>query len=734
MIPNELNITLSSAAERNPELKRAVATEPQTKQLMQHAMALEGLSRSAGVHAAGVVISDRDLSDYVPLCRDVKGNDIVSQYSMNPLNDLGLLKMDFLGLKTLTVIEDTVNLIRKAQPKFEIKDIPLGDQKAFDLYNRGETIGLFQMESGGITSVSKQFDVRKLDDIIALIALYRPGPMELIGDYIKRKKGLTKIRYEHPLLEEICSDTYGVMIYQEQVMAAASKLGGYSMGQADLLRRAMGKKDKEKMAKERANFIAGCARTNNIAEKKANAIFDLLEKFAGYGFNKSHSAAYALISYETAYLKANYPVEFMAGLLSNEINNTEKISVLVSECKRMGITILPPDVNRSGLKFVPESLAVAAVSDRREEGGETEIDGQRPPLQGSAIRFGLAAIKNVGQGAMELAIRERELSGDFKSLEDFCSRLDSRIANRKMLESLVKCGAFDFLERERAELFACIDDALAASAATLRDRMAGQVSLFGDEHEQVAPPRKRTVSPWSDREKMSYEKELLGFYVTGHPLDAYAEVIANGKYQTVASLTELADRATFRVAGAITQVDKKFTRKEGKPFAVVWLEDLTGTLELVIWNELYLECAEKLVTGNVVGVRGKLDLRDESLRATAEKLRLLSSEVSRNSNGNGSEMPPLCLRFSVNAGSEELREVQALLVASPGHQPVRLFFETAEGETVRVDAGADFQVSVTAELEQRLQRWLIAAVKERARESEQGTATEPAMVVGAGEY
>jgi DNA polymerase-3 subunit alpha len=662
----------------------------------------------------------------VPLCRDVKGNDIVSQYSMNPLNDLGLLKMDFLGLKTLTVIEDTVNLIRKAQPKFEIKDIPLNDQKAFDLYNRGETIGLFQMESGGITSVSKQFDVRKLDDIIALIALYRPGPMELIGDYIKRKKGLTKIRYEHPLLEEICADTYGVMIYQEQVMAAASKLGGYSMGQADLLRRAMGKKDKEKMAKERANFIAGCARTNNIGERKANAIFDLLEKFAGYGFNKSHSAAYALISYETAYLKANYAVEFMAGLLSNEINNTEKISVLVSECKRMGITILPPDVNRSGLKFVPET--VAAVAGRGEGQGATTAADDRGD---KAIHFGLAAIKNVGQGAMELAIRERERGGDFKSLEDFCSRLDSRVANRKMLESLVKCGAFHFLQRERAELFACIDDALAASAAALRDRMAGQVSLFGDEHEQVAPPRKRSVSPWSDREKMSYEKELLGFYVTGHPLDAYAEVIANGKYQTIASLTELSDRATFRVAGAITQVDKKFTRKEGKPFAVVWLEDLTGTLELVIWNELYLECAEKLVPGNVVGVRGKLDLRDESLRATAEKLRLLSSEVSRNSNANGSEMSPLCLRFSANAGSDELREVQVLLAASPGRQPVRLFFETAEGETVRVDAGANFHVTVTVELEQRLQRWLIAEVEKRARKSEQRTATEPGAVARA---
>src|SRR6059058_2493200 len=668
MIPNELNITLDSAVEKNAELKRAVATEPETKKLFEYGKILEGISRNAGVHAAGVVIADRDLTDYIPLCRDVKGNDVISQYPMGPLNDLGLLKMDFLGLKTLTVIEDTLALIHKRESEFSLKNIPLDDKAAFALYNRGETIGLFQMESGGMTSVSKQFDVQKLDDIIALIALFRPGPMELIGDYIKRKKGLTKIKYEHPLLEEVCAETYGVMIYQEQVTAAASKLAGYSMGQADLLRRAMGKKDKEKMAKERANFIAGCARTNEIGEKKANAIFDLLEKFAGYGFNKSHSAAYALISYQTAFLKANHPVEFMAGLLSNEINNTEKISVLVSECKRMGITILPPDVNRSGLKFVPEAAA-ATFYDRRAQESEFENGGHRPPLQGNAIRFGLAAIKNVGQGAMELAIRERERGGDFKSLEDFCSRLDSRIANRKMLESLVKCGTFDFLRRERAELFACIDDALASSAVAHRDRMAGQVSLFGDAHEHVAPARTRTVMPWSDREKMSYEKELLGFYVTGHPLDAYADVIANGKYQSIAALNELSDRATFRVACAITQVDKKFTRKDGKPFAVVWLEDLTGTLELVVWNELYLECAEKLVPGNVVGVRGKLDLRDESLRATAEKLRLFSLEVPGNPNPNRVETPPLCLHFSPDTGIDELREVRALLAASPGRRP-----------------------------------------------------------------
>src|SRR5881392_3253920 len=422
MIPNELNITLDSAVEKNAELKRAVATEPETKKLLEYGKILEGISRNAGVHAAGVVIADRDLTDYIPLCRDVKGNDVISQYPMGPLNDLGLLKMDFLGLKTLTVIEDTLALIHKREPEFSLKNISLNDGDSFALYNRGETIGLFQMESGGMTSTAKQFDVRKIDDIIALIALYRPGPMDLIGDYIKRKRGLMKIRYEHPLLQEICAETYGVMIYQEQVMAAASRLAGYSLAQGDLLRRAMGKKDKEKMAKERQNFIEGCARTNKIPEKKANAIFDLLEKFAGYGFNKSHSAAYGVISYQTAYLKARYPVEFMAGLLSNEISNTEKISVFVGECKRMGITILPPDINKSGLKFTPE-VTVAAVSDRRTE----EIDAQRAPLQQNAIRYGLAAIKHVGESAMQMSIEERERAGGYTSLEDFCGRLGSRV-------------------------------------------------------------------------------------------------------------------------------------------------------------------------------------------------------------------------------------------------------------------------------------------------------------------
>ena len=613
MIPNELNITLDAAIGKNAELKRAVANEAPTRQLFEHAKLLEGLSRNAGVHAAGVVIADRDLSDYIPLCRDVKGNDVISQYAMGPLNDLGLLKMDFLGLKTLTVIEDTLALIRERQPDFSLKNVPLDDVAAFSLYNRGETIGLFQMESGGMTSLSKQFDVKKLDDIIALIALYRPGPMELIPEYVKAKKGITPIKYLHPLLEDICADTYGVMIYQEQVMAAASKLAGYSLAQADLLRRAMGKKDKEKMAKERRNFIEGCARTNKIPEKKANAIFDLLEKFAGYGFNKSHSAAYGVISYHTAFLKAHFPVEFMAGLLSNEINNTEKISVFVGECKRMGISILPPDINKSGLKFTPESAS--CVPPALPAGAIEEAPATM------AIRYGLAAIKNVGEAAMAMAIGEREHRGAFTSLEDFCARLDSRVANRKLLESLIKAGAFDFTSRDRAELFECIDESLSASAIAQRDRAAGQVSLFDEETHAATATRRQSIRPWTEHEKLSYEKELLGFYVSGHPLDSYAEIFAAKNYRPIASLGELDDRAQFKIAGAIVEIEKKFTRKEGKPFAVVWIEDLMDMLEVVVWNEVYLKVSNVLVPGRVVEVKGTLDRRDEMLRATALEIK-----------------------------------------------------------------------------------------------------------------
>src|SRR5438067_4694194 len=490
------------------------------------------------------------------------------------------------------------------------------------------------------------------------------------------------------------------MIYQEQVMAAASKLAGYSLAQADLLRRAMGKKDKEKMAKERKNFIEGCARTNKIPEKKANAIFDLLEKFAGYGFNQSHSAAYGVISYQTAYLKAHYPVEFMAGLLSNEINNTEKISVFVGECKRMGISIMPPDINKSGLKFMPEMWEGPQRPDSR---------GTKAAPTLNAIRYGLAAIKHVGETAMEAVIREREQRGDFSSLEDLCTRLDSRLANRKMLESLMKAGAFDFLGRDRAELYACIDDAVGASVAAQRDRLAGQVSLF-DEATASTTSRKRPVTRWSEHEKLSYEKELLGFYVSGHPLDAYADVFAAKNYRSIASLSGLDDRAPFRIAGAIVEVEKKFTRKEGKPFAVVWIEDRADMLEVVVWNEVYLKVSGGLEAGRVVEIKGTLDKRDEVPRAVAQEIKTLSSRKPNGATEESTDQESaVLLQFSAATTGDELREVRRILSSSPGRRPVRLLFDRANGNALRLDAGAEFSINLTRELEDKLSRWLVVA-------------------------
>ena len=703
MIPNELNMTLKAAAEKNPDLKKAIETENATRELWGYATTLEGLTRNVGVHAAGVVISDRDLSEYIPLTRG-NANEVVSQYAMGPLTDLGLLKMDFLGLKTLTVVRDAETLIRKAQPGFDISKIPLDDAPTFALLNRAEVIGLFQLD-GGMASWCKTFDFNTVDDIIALNALYRPGPMDLIPDYIKRKNGHTKIKYLHPLLANVCADTYGLMIYQEQVMAAARVLAGYTLGQADLLRRAMGKKDVEKMAKERKNFVEGCGRVNDIGEKKANEIFDLLEKFAGYGFNKSHSAAYGWISYQTAYLKANYTVEFMAALLSNEINNTDKISIFVGECQRLGIEIRPPDVNRSSLKFSPENS------------GEKR-----------AIRFGLAAIKNVGEAAMEAAIAEREGGGQFSSLDDFCRRLDSRKINKKVVESLVKCGAFDFTGEDRAAIFASIDEVIARSASERRDKDAGQHSLFDSFTVEESAPQKRAslpqVPPWPDAEKLGYEKELLGFYVTGHPLNEYRSILENGKYTPINSLADKEDKTTVQVAGALEAVEKKFTKKEGKPFAIVMLEDLTGSIEIRIWSEAFAKCSQLLEKGKVISVTARLDRRDDTLGLVASEIKLLKppqaspvSSTAPAANGNGhihstslpsdplvpATEPPLVLYFDLaQTTEEELLDLKKTLLQFPGNRTLQFEFALAGGQTVRLQPAPQYRITLLPELKEKL--------------------------------
>ena len=689
MIPNELNITLNGktdkdgkhepgAIEKNPELKKAVEEEPSTGQLWGYASLLEGLSRNSGVHAAGVVIGDRDLSEYIPLARANDGS-IVTQYAMGPLTDLGLLKMDFLGLKNLTVIDDASKLIRRHTPDFDIARIPMDDAATFDLLNRGETIGIFQLESGGMTATAKRFQISRFEDIIALIALYRPGPMQFIDDYIERKRGTKKIEYAHPLLEKICSETYGIIVYQEQVQQAASALAGYTLGQADLLRRAMGKKDMEKMKKEREVFVEGCDRVNKIPAKQANAIFDFLEKFAQYGFNKSHSAAYGLVSYQTAYLKANHPVEFMAGLLGNEVNNTDKISVFVAECARMGITILPPDINRSALTFLPE-----------------EYPG------GRAIRFGLAAIKNVGEAAMAAAVAEREANGPFKSLEDFCSRLDSKTVNKKILESLVRAGAFDWDGRHRAALDAAIEGAIGAAASVQRDRASGQVSLFDSFTELAPSPAKETedhrVPPWTRAEVLSHEKELLGFYVTGHPLDDYRGSLEAGSYGTTADAQAVTEKESLRLAGLLISVEKKYTKKDGRPFGVMTLEDDSGTMEFTAWDESFSKHEEILKPGSVISCTMRVTPSEGGVRAIGSDFKALQPKPSKK---------PLRLRIDRTKLEEsDLPLIVEAIHKIPGKRRLILEVVTPSGTAFPLQLGEDFSFGDEQALRGALDQWL----------------------------
>ncbi len=750
MVPNELGITLAGfdkknketgavehvagAIDKNPELKKAVETEPATAQLWDIATKLEGLTRGVGVHAAGVVIGDRDLSEYIPLTRANDGS-IISQYGMGPLGDVGMLKCDFLGLKTLTVITDAVVLIHRHTAGFDIDKIPLDDQASFDMLNKGETIGIFQLESGGMTGWARVFDIRDIEDLNALIALYRPGPMDLIPDYVKRKKGLAKVKPPHKLLEDVTKETYGVLIYQEQVMQAAQVMAGYTLGGADLLRRAMGKKDKEKMAKERVKFREGAAKLHGVKADVADEVFDTLEKFAGYGFNRSHSAAYAWISYQTAYLKANYPVEFMAAVMSNEVSNTDKISIFVGECERMGIRILPPDVNKSGLKFSPEEVSaegVAAVHALRRKTGAA-VDGadevieedvrfddlpeaprpkakmdDEPPapverIHVGSIRYGLAAIKTVGETAVAAAVVERETAGAFLSLEDFCARIDLKKMNKKALECLVKCGAFDWTGVERAQLCSEIDAALGAASSAHRDRAAGQFSMFEDFAAGQSSTKKKpsgpTAPPWSSTEKLAFEKELLGFYVTGHPLDDYRSALEKTGITPVAKLGEQEDKSTVTIAGALTSVEQKFTTRDNKPFAVVVLEDLSASLEVMIWSETFTKSQAHLVLGNVVAITGRLDRREEAPRLSANEIKPVKKPVPAEK--------PVVLSFDRERTTEaDLQTVRAAVERFPGSRRREFEFVGPDGSRVRLRAGSEFRVAWSAELAKELSPWL----------------------------
>lgn len=595
LVPEELNITLKKAIEREPRLRDAAKREPQVEELLTIAQVLEGLPRHTSTHAAGVVISPLPMSNYLPLCRGPKG-EILTQYDMKYTEMTGLIKFDLLGLKTLTVIDRAIKLIGKdASRKIDIHKIPLDDAKTYDLLCKGDALGIFQLESAGMRALLTNMQPELFTDLIALVALYRPGPLEsgMVDDFVNTKLGRTIAKYPLPQLEPILKETYGVIVYQEQVMKIANVLANYTLGDADMLRRAMGKKIPEVMASEKDKFMAG-ADQNGIPHDKAEHIFDLMAKFAGYGFNKSHSAAYALIAYQTAYLKAHYPAQFMAALLSCDMNNTDKVVLYINECKDHDLEVLPPDINESDYDFT-------VINDR--------------------IRFGLAAVKNVGDAALESIMEERAKDGPFESLEEFCSRIDSRRVNRRVIESLVKAGTFDSLKTKRSQLFAILDQALEQAQAAQRDKQSGQISLFSIMSAATVTKSQTIPLPdipeWEDSIKLQFEKETVGYYLTGHPLDNFRDQIKAIADTDAIGLADWTDNHPVRLGGIVRSL-KEHKSKKGDAMAFVILEDTTGAFEVVVFPDVYAASAGLLNTDQPLIVQGVLKKEDRGEKVIAK--------------------------------------------------------------------------------------------------------------------
>jgi DNA polymerase-3 subunit alpha len=681
MIPFDLKMTLEKALKQSPELKQAYETEEATRELIDTALVLEDLSRNASVHAAGVVIGDQPLVNLLPLKQDENGG-IVTQYAMGPVGDLGLLKMDFLGLKTLTVIRNACELVRQTRGlEVPIEHLPLDDAKTYDLLNKANTLGVFQLESGGMRDLCRKFQISSVEHITALIALYRPGPMDLIPEFIARRNGQVKIDYEHPLLEPICRETYGIMVYQEQVMQAAQALAGYTLGGADLLRRAMGKKKAEEMAKQRDIFVKGAARVNSIPAGKANQVFDLLEKFAGYGFNKSHAAAYAMVAYQTAYLKANYPTEYFCAMMTNDMADTDKLGEYIAEARGMGIEVLPPDVNESQVHFAPSRGLATATSE--------------PVSDQQAIRFGLAAIKGVGEVAVQSILNARRDAGTFRSLSDMCERVDGRSLNRKILEALIKCGACDGFGKTRATLFAQIERTLARAATIIADRQRGQSSLFGafEDRAVVAEEGQVTLEEWPQHEMLAQEKELLGFYVTGHPLTPYAEILKRYSLTSTKALAELPNRTLTRLGGMIAAVQNGISKKSGKPYAMLTLEDLEGSVQVLCMNENYDKSRDLLVQGKAIFLIGEVNTGDERPKIFPQEIMALD-EVPRRFTKQ--------IHFRLQTAhltTASLQSIGDLVAAHPGKCPLFLCFRRPTGEVIFLETHERFAVAPSRHLQ-----------------------------------
>lgn len=674
LVPTDLNITIKQALEAEPELKELYNTDPQITQLIDTSMALEGLTRHASTHAAGVVISEGKLVNHIPLFKQAE--QITTGYPMTSLEKIGLLKMDFLGLRTLTVINETLKIIKRTQNKeIEISEIALDNPKTFDTLKKAESIGVFQLESSGMRDLLRKLKPEKFEDLIAVLALFRPGPIGsgMVDDFIARKNGRIDIRYDHQSLEPILRDTHGIIVYQEQVMRIVSSLAGFSLAKADNLRRAISKKTPEVMSAARKDFIDGCIK-NNIDQRIAERIFNQIEYFSGYGFNRSHSAAYAMISYRTAYLKANFPVEFMTALLTSEKDNTDKLVVYIDEAIRMGIKILPPDVNESFARFtiVPEG-----------------------------IRFGLAAVKNVGQGAIDSIIDPRKKCGGFKSLYDFCEEIDSRLVNRKVIESLIKCGAFDSFRLHRSQLMAILDQAMEVAGGIQKDRLKGQFSFFDTFEDQKAFKKTfrdiPSIPEWPENQLLSYEKQMLGFYITKHPLTRYAKLLKNFATCSTTELMNYRDGDEILLGGIVNKAKFTITKKTGEKMAIVKLEDLKGVVEVLVFPSVFQKVGYLIKNDAIIFVKGRASLREQEPKLIADDITPL--EEVKNKFTKSLVINVLSAGLQKNI----LNSIKGILANYRGSIPVFLTIVTPDDERIDIQAGGELQVQPNESLIKELE-------------------------------
>ncbi len=590
-LPNGDKITLANCRKGVPELQDLIASDPRMEQVWEHAEVLEGLNRASGVHPAGVVITPGALTQFVPLqtVRGAKGQEdaVTTQWDGNWIDEIGLLKMDFLGLRTLTIIKDTQKQLAGRGIDFDIEQIPLDDRKTYELFGRAETIGVFQFESSGMREYLRKLQPERLDDLIAMNALYRPGPMDNIPSYIERRHEREEISYLHGILEKYLRVTYGIIVYQEQVMQIAQAVGGFSLGQADQMRRAMGKKKLAEMEQMKVGFFEG-ARKQDIPDDVTQQIWDLLFKFASYGFNKSHSAAYAWLAYQTGYLKANYRAEFMAAVMTNDKDDTKKVVAYIEDCRKAGVQVLPPDINFSQ--------------------DESAVD------ETGAIRFGLGAVKNVGHGAVENLIAGREAGGPYKDVFDLLERVDTRLVNRKVLESLIQVGALDSLDENRARLFANVEVLLVYAGQLAEQAARNQMNLFGGggdtESSEMPKPRLSEVQPWSDFDRLGREKELIGFYVSGHPLEKYRSDIQQFSTGSLDRMGELNDNQSVRLCGMISDC-RNIVTKRGKPMVLGNLEDFSGSMKFMAFDECLTKCRPYFQADAMVSLKGTLRNRGD---------------------------------------------------------------------------------------------------------------------------